>query len=132
MRGLCGDAELIRNVWDRYDSRSDGGSKVFTSLVTALKRLITEKPSLLGASSQMLGVGVLHEHSGNISPSGSSYGLDVGGVAGMVATAASATVSNVVGMISSGAGLSLQGSTMKLQCIDQLDKADSPPIPESY
>ncbi|KAL0562942.1 Endocytosis and vacuole integrity protein, partial [Marasmius crinis-equi] len=54
------------------------------------------------------------------------------GVAGMVATAASATVSNVVGMISSGAGLSLQGSTMKLQCIDQLDKADSPPIPESY
>ncbi|KAG7085465.1 hypothetical protein E1B28_003026 [Marasmius oreades] len=132
MRGLCGDAELIRNVWDRYDSQTSGGSKVFTSLVRALTRLITEKPSLLGVGSQMFGVGVPQDATGNISPSNSSYGLDVGGVAGMVATAASATVSNVVGMISSGAGLSLQGSAMKLQCIDQLDKADSPAIPESY
>ncbi|KAF9267021.1 hypothetical protein L218DRAFT_955496 [Marasmius fiardii PR-910] len=132
MRGLCGDAELIRNVWDRYDSQTSGGSKVFTSLVTALTRLITEKPSLLGVGSQMIGVGVSHDATGNVSPSSSSYGLDVGGVAGMVATAASATVSNVVGMMSAGAGLSLQSSTMKLQCIDQLDKADSPPIPESY
>ncbi|KAK1219528.1 Endocytosis and vacuole integrity protein [Marasmius sp. AFHP31] len=132
MRGLCGDAELIRNVWDRYDSHSDGGSKVFTSLVTALKRLITEKPALLGVGSQMFGIGVPHDASGNMSPSSSSYGLDVGGMAGMVATAASATVSNVVGMMSGGGGLSLQGSTMKLQCIDQLDKADAPPIPESY
>jgi len=51
--------------------------------------------------------------------SGSSYGLDVGGVAGMVAnaaaTAASATVSGVVGMIGAGAGLSVQTSAMKLQ-----------------
>ncbi|KAJ8092074.1 Endocytosis and vacuole integrity protein [Marasmius tenuissimus] len=130
MRGLCGDAELIRKVWDRYDSHSDGGSKVFTSLVTALKRLITEKPALLGVGSQMFGIGVPHD--ANMSPSSSSYGLDVGGMAGMVATAASATVSNVVGMMSGGGGLSLQGSTMKLQCIDQLDKADAPPIPESY
>ena len=40
------------------------------------------------------------------SSSGSSYGLDVGGMADMVATVASATVSGVVGMIGSGAGLS--------------------------
>jgi hypothetical protein len=71
----------------------------------------------------------------------------------MVAAAASATVSGVVGMMGSGGGLSLQGSAMKL-CngaliyiteffalvvsnsvfcsIDQLDKADSPLIPEPY
>jgi hypothetical protein len=50
---------------------------------------------------------------------GTSYtgdsSLDVGGVAGMVATAASATVSGVVGIIASGVGLSVQNSAMKLQ-----------------
>ncbi|KAF8435407.1 hypothetical protein L210DRAFT_3453035 [Boletus edulis BED1] len=130
MRGLCSDAELVRNIWDRYDAE-ESGSKVFSSLISSLKRLVTEKPALLGVSSQMMGV-VTPSHP----ESGSSYGLDVGGVAGMVAnaaaTAASATVSGVVGMIGVGAGLSVQTSAMKLQCIDQLDKADSPPIPESY
>ncbi|KAI6140148.1 hypothetical protein BKA82DRAFT_4216431 [Pisolithus tinctorius] len=133
IRGLCSDAELIRNIWDRYDARQSG-AKVFTYLISALKRLVTEKPALLGVCAQMSGVGV-HSHSAE-GPSGSSsasgYGLDVGGVAGIVATAASATVSGVVGMIGSGTGLSVEQSGMKLQCIDQLDKADSPPIPETY
>ncbi|KAJ7054837.1 hypothetical protein C8F01DRAFT_1161520 [Mycena amicta] len=124
MRGLCSDAELIRNVWARYDARHSG-SNVFSALITALKRLVTEKPALLGVSTQIFGVGVPSE-------GGHGYGLDVGGVAGMVANAASATMSGVVGMMGTAGGLSMQGSAMKLQCIDQLDKADAPPIPESY
>ncbi|KAI0354523.1 hypothetical protein OH77DRAFT_1548844 [Trametes cingulata] len=129
MRGLCSDAELMRNVWDRYDAE-EGGSKVFTSLITALKRLVTERPQLLGVCQQMFGVGV-STHPSSASTE-SMYGLDVGGVAGMVASAASATVSGVANMMTTEAGLSVQGSAMKLQCIDQLDKADAPPIPESY
>lgn len=116
---LCTDAELIRNIWDRYDAQ-DSGSKVFTSLITALKRLITEKPALLGVGSQMFGLGVpSFPNEGSMNASSSSF--DVGGVAGMVATAASATVSGVVGMMGSGGGLSLQGSAMKLQwCVGSL------------
>ncbi|KAK7039339.1 protein MON2 [Favolaschia claudopus] len=129
MRGLCSDAQLMRNVWARYDARHTG-SNVFTALITALKRLVTEKPALLGVSAQIFGVGVLPDNATGASNSG--YGLDVAGMAGMVATAASATVSGVVGMMGTSGGLSLQGSAMKLQCIDQLDKADAPPIPESY
>ncbi|KDR71626.1 hypothetical protein GALMADRAFT_254004 [Galerina marginata CBS 339.88] len=129
MRGLCSDAELIRNMWDRYDAQ-DGGSKAVSSLVTALKRLVTEKPALLGVSQQMGGVGVQAEPSTPINATGATsaaaYGLDMAG------RVASATVSGVVGMIGGGTGLSLHGSSMKLQCIDQLDKADAPPIPESY
>ncbi|KAI0656026.1 hypothetical protein C8Q70DRAFT_922126 [Cubamyces menziesii] len=129
MRGLCSDAELMRSVWDRYDAE-EGGSKVFTSLITALKRLVTERPQLLGVCQQMFGVGVsTHPPSASTE---SVYGLDVGGVAGMVASAASATVSGVANMMTGEAGLSVQNSAMKLQCIDQLDKADSPPIPEAY
>ncbi|CDO76858.1 hypothetical protein BN946_scf185033.g55 [Trametes cinnabarina] len=129
MRGLCSDAELMRNVWDRYDA-DESGSKVFTSLITALKRLVTERPQLLGVCQQMFGVGV-SGHTASASTE-SVYGLDVGGVAGMVASAASATVTGVANMMTTEAGLSVQSSAMKLQCIDQLDKADSPPIPESY
>jgi hypothetical protein len=95
----------MRNVWERYDS-GNMGSKVFTDLITALKRLVTEKPSLLGSGSQMGGIGV-QQDSGT---SGAGYGLDMAG------RVASATVSGVVGMIGSGGGgLSLQGSSMKLQ-----------------
>ncbi len=101
---LCSDAELMRGIWARYDGQ-DSGSKVFSSLVTALKRLVTEKPALLGVNQSMFGVGVPNDTI--------STGLD--GVAGRVATAASATVSGVVGMIGSSTGLSLQGSSMKLQ-----------------
>jgi hypothetical protein len=100
----------MRNVWDRYDAQ-ESGSKVFSSLITALKRLVTEKPALLGVGPQMFGLGV----SSGADASSAGYGLDVGGVAGMVATAASATMSGVVGMIGPEAGLSTQGSAMKLQ-----------------
>ena len=113
---LCTDAELIHNVWAPYDAEQSG-SNVFTSLITALNRLVTEKPALLGVGSQLFGMGV-SSHSGD-SPVTSSSNFDVGAVAGMVATAASATVSGVVGIMGSGGGLSLQGSAMKLQwCVD--------------
>jgi hypothetical protein len=62
----------------------------------------------------MMGVGTSYAGD-NATASSSNYGLDVGGVAGMVATAASATVSGVVGIIGSGGGLSVQNSAMKLQ-----------------
>ena len=104
---MCSDSELMRSFWERYDAH-EAGSNVFTALITALKRLVTEKPALLGVSSQMYGVCVPSIGDAN-------YGLDVGGVAGIVATAASATVSGVAGLMGTGTGLSVQGSSMKLQ-----------------
>lgn len=125
---LCSDAEFIRSVWRRYDALATDGDtgsascpRVFTLLISALKRLVTSRPSLLGISAQMHGVGVpagdsqahLHSH----------HSLD--SVAEMVATAASATVSNVVGMIGTEAGLSVQTAAMKVQwCVSS---ANVPP-----
>ena len=102
----------MRHVWLRYDAESSG-SKAFISLLTALKRLVTEKPALLGVSSQMSGVGV--PSSANTEDRTSSHGMDVAGVAGMVANAASATMSVAVGMMGPEAGLNTQTSSMKLQ-----------------
>ncbi|KAH9049809.1 hypothetical protein EDB83DRAFT_2553433 [Lactarius deliciosus] len=129
---LCSDVEFMRGVWQSYDaSAGDGGSgnaRIFTYLIpgSALtgKRLVTSRPALLGVSAQMQGVGV---PTNDTLPHSSR--LD--SVAGMVATAASATMSNVVGMIGAEAGLSVQSAAMKVQCIDQLDKADAPPIPDA-
>ncbi|KAG9118878.1 hypothetical protein FRC07_006393, partial [Ceratobasidium sp. 392] len=137
VRGLCGDSDLMRAIWERYDARakSEGGasSGVFSALITALRRLATEKPALLGVGAQMGGVGVSTKDAASDIAGGSSvYGGNVGLVAGMVANAATTTISGVVGMMGAGPGLSTSGSTMKLQCIDQLDKADSPIIPETY
>ncbi|KAN0132197.1 hypothetical protein V8E53_009963 [Lactarius tabidus] len=58
-------------------------------------------------------------------PHSSSHSLD--SVVGMVTTAASATVSNVIGMFSTDAGLGAQIAA----CIDRQDKADAPPIPDA-
>ena len=119
----------MRSVWQRYDAVATDGdagntssARVFTLLISALKRLVTSRPVLLGVSAQMHGVGVpasdsqshLHSH----------HSLD--SVAEMMATAASATVSNVVGMIGTEAGLSVQTATMKVQwCVSP---TDPPPI----
>ena len=104
---LCSDADLVRDIWDRYDAKKSG-SHVFSSLITALKRLATEKPALLGVESQMFGLGIPSQSSVDVSATG--YGLDVGTVAGMVASAAS-----MVASMGSDAGLSVPGSSMKLQ-----------------
>jgi protein MON2 len=94
-------------MWDCYDAPK-ASSETLTSLITALKRLVTEKPAILGMVSQMGGIGVQSEPSS--ASSAVAYGLDMAG------RVASATVSGVVGMIGSGGGgLSLQGSAMKLQ-----------------
>ena len=112
---LCSDAQFVRQVWEHYDSVPDG-TKLYGSLVSVLKSLLTEKPNLLGVSTQMFGVGILPQVSEDKPPgSATAYGFDVSAVAGMVANAASATMTNVVGMVNVEHGLSLQGSTMKLQ-----------------
>ncbi|EJC99516.1 uncharacterized protein FOMMEDRAFT_142756 [Fomitiporia mediterranea MF3/22] len=131
IRGLCNDPDVMRHIWESYDSQ-EGGTKLFGSLVSVLNRLSTEKPALLGISSQMFGVGVSSHSDQGSSVGAGGYGFDVGTVAGMVANAASATVTNVVGRMGVEHGLDLVNSSMKLQCIDQLDKADAPPIPEAY
>ena len=112
---LCGDAEFMRSIWQCYDAlatdgdtSSTSGACVFMPFVATLQHLITSRPSLLGVSSQMQGVGV---PTSNSIPYSHSHSLD--SVTAMVATAVSATVLNVVGMISTEAGL--KNAAMKVQ-----------------
>jgi len=115
----------MRSVWQRYDALATDGdtcsassARVFTLLISALKCLVTSRPTLLGVFAQMRGVGIpaidtqshLHSH----------HGLD--SITEMVATDASATVSNVVGMIGTEAGLSVQIAARKVQwCVSPIN-----------
>ena len=104
----------MRSIWERYDAE-DGGTSLFGSLISILKRLVTEKPALLGVCTQMFGVGVSSQAEPGSSAGSGGYGFDIGSVAGLVASAASATMTGVVGMMGTEHGLDPVGSSMKLQ-----------------
>ncbi|RXK40656.1 hypothetical protein M231_02113 [Tremella mesenterica] len=124
LRGICGDAALLQDIWIHYDQPGEPG--LFAKLISSLGRLVNEKPTLLGIGTKMQGLGVPAVEGHHSNP---GY-LDMG--IGMVASAASVGVSTVSSMIGAqGAGLGPQ-SAMKLKLIEQHDKVEAPPIPETY
>lgn len=153
LRGLCGDFALMSKVWSHYDaapaSNQDGQafngdrhrSSIFKSMITALNRLATEKPQLLGTGSAVIS---------GASPDPAASDYTVGGVVdGLVGMAQQAASTVGVANAAQG-GLSAVSASVKLQwcvrvseetkaraetpssSIDQLDKSDAPPIPETY
>ncbi|KAK4056370.1 Endocytosis and vacuole integrity protein [Microbotryomycetes sp. JL221] len=151
-RGLCGDFELMMKFFTRYDTlkvKTGNGSSVFSDLMTAFNRLATERPSALGTGAAVIYGSSLSPimtpagHAGSGS-SGAGAGGSVSGGGGMLdsametgawlAGAAGSVVGSSVGAVAGvqPAGLNSTTSSLKLQCIDQLDKADAPPIPDTY
>lgn len=136
---------------------ADGGSTFFGDLVTALNRLASEKPAALGTGSAVLygssqgpiASGAVHGtgSSQTVSHTSSTTGMTgstvidsamgmglglaqaAGSVVGSGVAAAAGAVSTAVAPVPS---LSLESASMKLQCIDQLDKAEPPTIPDTY
>ncbi|KAF9274166.1 hypothetical protein BGZ68_000897 [Mortierella alpina] len=78
---------------------------IFGDMIIAIGRLSTEKPLLIGA-------GTLVQDSSD--------------------TARPTNAGERDGPDSNVGGLSIATSTMRIQCVDQLDKADPPQIPETY
>lgn len=142
-RGLCGDFGLMVKFFERYDARKKGGgegSSVFSDLLSAFNRLSTEKPAALGVGAAVLYgsslspiVGGHHASSSttNLIDSAMEMGMGLAHVAGSVVGSGVGAVTGV-GAGGPVPGLSVGTATLKLQCIDQLDKADAPPIPETY
>ena len=131
------------------------GSTVFSDLMTAFNRLATEKPGVLGTGNQVLygsslspSIANHHGSSGSVSttnlgsPGGGTgsamidsameMGLGLAHAAGSVVGSGAAAVAGAAGATTGITGLNAQSASMKLQCIDQLDKADPPVIPETY
>lgn len=119
LRGIFADAALVRKIFAMYDAQ-EGRKDILKDLVAAFVRLSTEKPSVIGLGSQST-IPVVNQGSS----SGSDQAmLEASGVPGIISSSVSSNEPSV--------GVSAQWSTMRVPCIDQLDKQDPPAIPESY
>ncbi|KAG4029767.1 hypothetical protein MFRU_014g00670 [Monilinia fructicola] len=117
LRGIFAEAALIRKIFAMYDAR-DEKKNILRDLVAAFVRVSTEKPAVIGLG---------HQSTIPIASQGSTSDqamLEASGVPGIISSTVSTTELS--------AGVSSQWSTMRVPCIDQLDKTDAPSIPESY
>lgn len=117
-KGVCSDAQLTSSIYKWYDGQNNSSTNVFRDMITGFGRLATEKPQSIGAGQ---GGRDSFDYSGANGGGGS-------GTTGYHLSA-HANQSSSSGVES---GLSTASSTMRIQCIDQLDKADPPAIPETY
>ena len=119
-RGIFAESGLLRKIFSFYDDR-DGGKKIMKALTATFVRISTEKPSVIGLG---------HSSSVPVANPYANYGaatdqamLESSGMTGII----SSSVSD-----GHNTGISTQWSSMRVPCIDQLDKTDAPSIPESY
>lgn len=118
LRGIFAEAALIRRIFATYDAQ-EGRKKILMDLVAAFVRISTEKPAVIGLGNQST-IPTSSQSSGGTDQAM----LEASGVAGIISSSVSSSEPS--------AGISTQWSTMRVPCIDQLDKTDPPAVPESY
>jgi hypothetical protein len=118
LRGIFAEAALIRRIFAMYDAQ-DGRKPILRDLVAAFVRISTEKPAVIGLGPQS-SMPVANQ----LSVGSDQAMLEASGVPGMISSSVSSN--------EPAAGISTQWSTMRVPCIDQLDKTEPPSIPESY
>jgi hypothetical protein len=119
-RGVFAEHALVRRIFSLYDAR-EGEKDIVKNLVATFVRLSTEKPAVIGLGTQST-MPVTNVVS---APSASDDQA-------MLEASGAGIISASVGTESSNTGISTQWSYVRVPCIDQLDKTDPPPIPESY
>ncbi|KZF22311.1 endosomal peripheral membrane protein [Xylona heveae TC161] len=121
IRDLHADSGLIRKIYQQYDE-SEGRKTILKDQLAVLVRLAAEKPNVIGLSHQST---MPAQGSGGKDASGEQVALEAGGVAGIIGGAVGVSDAHV-------SGISSQFSTLRVQCLDQLDKAEPPSLPDSY
>ncbi|TID21580.1 hypothetical protein E6O75_ATG04975 [Venturia nashicola] len=118
-RGIFAEPRLILQAYAAFDQQKDGKS-IIRSCTASFVRLASEKPALIGMSQQStVPVGNYFQREAN--PDSST---DPNSLAGAEGTAGVSTASVP--------GISNQWSSIRIPCIDQLDKSDAPTLPETY
>ena len=120
LRGIFAEAALIRRVYAMYDAQ-EGKKSILRDLVAAFVRISSEKPSVIGLRHQST-IPVAQGSSGATEQAM----LEASGVPGIIGSSVGSSES------STGPGISNLWSTMRVPCIDQLDKTEPPVIPDSY
>ncbi|GKT59921.1 endosomal peripheral membrane protein [Colletotrichum tofieldiae] len=120
-RGIFSEHALIRRIFVNYDAK-EGEKDVLKHLTATFVRLSTEKPSVIGLGHQST-IPVANPYA-SIASSTDQAMLEASGVTGLISGTVDADGSNI--------GISTQWSSVRVPCIDQLDKTEPPSVPESY
>ncbi|KAK2058994.1 endosomal peripheral membrane protein [Colletotrichum caudatum] len=120
-RGIFSEHALIRRIFVNYDAK-EGEKDVLKHLTATFVRLSTEKPAVIGLGHQST-IPVANPYA-SIASSTDQAMLEASGVTGIISGTVDADGSNI--------GISTQWSSVRVPCIDQLDKTEAPSIPESY
>lgn len=120
-RGIFSEHALLRRIFMLYDAK-DGERSILKHLTATFVRVSTERPSVIGLGHQST-IPVANPYA-NAGSSTDQAMLEASGVTGII--------SGSVGSDGHNTGISTQWSTMRVPCIDQLDKTDPPSIPDSY
>ncbi|KAG6010887.1 hypothetical protein E4U21_002556 [Claviceps maximensis] len=119
-RSLFSDFSLIRKIFSSYGAQKHD-KNVIKIIVATFVRLSTEKPSVIGLGHQST---VPITNSSNTSGTSTDQVILEAGMGGIIGGAITSEIPNT--------GISMQWSSIRVPCIDQLDKTDPPSIPESY
>ncbi|KAI1183394.1 hypothetical protein F5B17DRAFT_443478 [Nemania serpens] len=119
-RGIFAEPTLLRRIFTLYDGR-EGEKSVLKNLTATFVRVSTEKPAVIGLGHQST-IPAADPYA-NMGTSSDQAMLESSGVTGLIG-----------GSVNEGrnTGISSQWSTVRVACVDQLDKAEPPAIPESY
>ncbi|KAF5027737.1 hypothetical protein F66182_150 [Fusarium sp. NRRL 66182] len=118
-RGIFAEHALLRRIYAMFDAQ-EGERDVLKPLIATFVRLSTEKPAVIGLGHQSS----LPTTSSNPNNSSDQAIIEASGMTGLM--------TGPVGTETTTTGISTQWSSVRVPCIDQLDKTEAPPIPESY
>lgn len=120
-RGIHSDSTLARSIYSHFDEQEEKRNIMRDHLAT-LVRLASEKPAIIGLGNQST-VPAVNSHAKD--NSGEQAAIQAEGLIGGIGAA--------VSLIEPDApGISTLWSTMRVPCIDQLDKSDPPTLPPAY
>lgn len=121
LRDFFTDGSRVIEAYAIYDMAEDGKT-IVQDLMGSFVRLSSEKPSVIGLGQQSTVPAGPITREGSPEPTTAEA---VGGVAGMITSALGAAESNV-------SGISSKWSLPRTACLEQLDKTESPTLPETY
>ncbi|KAH8170916.1 dimerization and cyclophilin-binding domain of mon2 domain-containing protein [Sarocladium implicatum] len=119
-RGVFAEYALLRRIYALYDAQ-EGQRDIIKTLTATFVRLSTEKPAVIGLGNSSTLPTAVQDMSHNSSDQAI---LEATGMTGVVGASA--------GPETLTTGISTQWSSVRVPCIDQLDKTEPPSIPESY
>ncbi|KAI9684765.1 MAG: hypothetical protein M1829_000140 [Trizodia sp. TS-e1964] len=120
-RGIYAEPGLTRKIYALFDEQ-EGKANILRNHVATLVRLASEKPKIIGLGLQST---VPTRQPTSKEAIGEQAALEAAGVTGFMGGV-------MVAVDANAPGISSQWSSMRVPCIDQLDKIEPPSLPESY